>query len=104
MWRRHIETCINNKTPSTITKPQGKNSIKRHFYITRKRKRAGRLKKTGKKKPSSNKKSKTTDNTKREKTHQSSMTNFLLTQQSDDDSVLSTDKMIPDPPMLPPIP
>ena len=48
MWRRHIETCINNKTPSTITKPQGKNSIKRHFYITRKRKRAGRLKKTGK--------------------------------------------------------
>ena len=104
MWRRRDETCINNKSPSTITQPQGNNFINRHFRITRKRKKAGRPKKTRKKKPSSNTKSITTDKTKREKTHQSSMTNFLLTQQSDDDSVMNTNEIIPDPPVLPLIP
>ena len=80
MWRRRIEICINNKSPSTITTSQSKNSIKRHFRITRKRKKVGRPKTIVKKKSSSNTKSKTTDNTKREKTHQSSMTTFLIIQ------------------------
>ena len=50
MWQRRIETYINNKSPSTINRPESKNSIKRHFRIAKKRKRRGRPKKSAKKK------------------------------------------------------
>ena len=44
MWKRRVETCINNKSRVVISRPQSKNSIKRHFRVTRKRKRRGRPK------------------------------------------------------------
>ena len=45
MWKNRIETCLNNKNPSTTPIVKDESSIKRHFWVVRAKRKRGRTKK-----------------------------------------------------------
>ena len=56
MWKNRIETCLNNKNPSTTPIVKDESSIKRHFRVVRAKRKRGRPKKKQTKKEMTEKK------------------------------------------------